>query len=97
MEDTTENLDFFLSGKIIIFKTFYYRGENNSRQMDITKLLEIQGENRQLSEQELQGLYIYLSMQFDQMSNEQKLFWIETMKNLDPDFNKIEDDEEIQA
>jgi hypothetical protein len=36
-------------------------------------------------------------MQFDQMSNEQKLFWIETMKNLDPDFNKIEDDEEIQA
>lgn len=65
--------------------------------MDITKLLEIQGENRQLSEQELQGLYIYLSMQFDQMSNEQKLFWIETMSNLDPDFNKIEDDEEMQA
>ena len=65
--------------------------------MDITKLLEIQGENRQLSEQELQGLYIYLSMQFDQMSNEQKLFWIETMSHLDPDFNKIEDDEEIQA
>jgi hypothetical protein len=65
--------------------------------MDISKLLEIQGENRQLTEQELQGLYIYLSMQFDQMSNEQKLFWIETMKNLDPDFNKIEDDDEIQA
>jgi hypothetical protein len=65
--------------------------------MDISKLLEIQGENRQLIEQELQGLYIYLSMQFDQMSNEQKLFWIETMKNLDPDFNKIEDDDEIQA
>lgn len=65
--------------------------------MDITKLLEIQGENRKLTEQELQGLYIYLSMQFDQMSNEQKLFWIETMKTLDPDFNKIEDDEEIQA
>lgn len=65
--------------------------------MDITKLLEIQGENRQLTEQELQGLYIYLSMQFDQMGDEQKLFWIETMKTLDPDFNKIEDDEEIQA
>ena len=27
MEDATENLDFFLSGKIIIFKTFYYRGK----------------------------------------------------------------------
>jgi hypothetical protein len=65
--------------------------------MDITKLLEIQGENRQLTEQELQGLYIYLSMQFDQMGDEQKMFWIEAMKNLDPDFNKIEDDEEIQA
>ena len=45
--------------------------------MDITKLLEIQGENRQLTEQELQGLYIYLSMQFDQMGDEQKMFWIE--------------------
>ena len=65
--------------------------------MDITKLLEIQGENRQLTEQELQGLYIYLSMQFDQMGDEQKMFWIEAMKNLDPDFNKIEDDEELQA
>ena len=63
--------------------------------MDITKLLEIQGENRQLTEEELQGLYIYLSMQFDQMEDEQKMFWIEAMKNLDPDFNKIDDDEEI--
>ena len=30
MEYTTENLDFFLSGKIIIFKTFYYRGKTTA-------------------------------------------------------------------
>lgn len=61
--------------------------------MDITKLLEIQGANRELTDSELQGLYIYLSVQFDSMSDEQKLFWIETMKTLDPDFDKMEEDE----
>jgi hypothetical protein len=63
--------------------------------MDIAKLLEIQGETRKLTDGELQGLYMYLSMQFDKMSDEQQLFWIEAMKSLDPDFNDIED-EEIQ-
>jgi hypothetical protein len=61
--------------------------------MDIAKLLEIQGETRKLTDGELQGLYMYLSMQFDKMSDEQQLFWIEAMKSLDPDFNDIEDEE----
>jgi len=47
---------------------------------------------QQLTEEELQGLYVYLSMQFHEMNDQQKLLWIETMKTLDPDFNNFEDD-----
>jgi hypothetical protein len=61
--------------------------------MDITKLLELQGESRSLTDEELQGLYIFLSVQFDSMSDEQKLFWIEAMKELDPEFDKMDEDE----
>jgi hypothetical protein len=82
-----------LSYKIIIFKTFYNRGENNSRQMDITKILNIQQEEKEsLTEEEIQALYIYLSMQFENMNDQQKMLWIETMKTLDPEFNNFEDD-----
>jgi hypothetical protein len=61
--------------------------------MDLSKLLNIQQEEREnLTQGEIQALYIYLSMQFDNMNDQQKLLWIETMKTLDPDFNNIEDD-----
>ena len=61
--------------------------------MDITKILNIQQEEKEnLTEEEIQALYIYLSMQFENMNDQQKLLWIETMKTLDPDFNNFEDD-----
>ena len=61
--------------------------------MDLTKLLNIQQEEREnLTQGEIQALYIYLSMQFENMNDEQKILWIETMKTLDPDFNNFEDD-----
>ena len=61
--------------------------------MDLTKLLNIQQEEREnLTQGEIQALYIYLSMQFENMSDQQKMLWIETMKTLDPDFNNFEDD-----
>ena len=83
-----------MSDKIIIFKTFYNRGKNYySSQMDLSKLLNIQQEEREnLTQGEIQALYIYLSMQFENMNDQQKMLWIETMKTLDPDFNNFEDD-----
>jgi hypothetical protein len=61
--------------------------------MDITKILNIQQEEKEsLTEEEIQALYIYLSMQFENMNDQQKMLWIETMKTLDPEFNNFEDD-----
>ena len=61
--------------------------------MDLSKLLNIQQEEREtLTQGEIQALYIYLSMQFENMNDQQKMLWIETMKTLDPDFNNFEDD-----
>lgn len=45
-----------------------------------------------ITEEELQGLYMYLSMHFEGLTQEQKNTWILLMKQLDPDFNDIEDD-----
>ena len=81
-----------MSCKIIIFKTFYNRGKNYSRHMDLTKLLNIQQEEREnLTQGEIQALYIYLSMQFENMNDEQKMLWIETMKTLDPEFDDYDE------
>jgi len=61
--------------------------------MDITKILNIQQEEKEsLTEEEIQALYIYLSMQFENMSDQQKALWIETMKSLDPEFEDYEED-----
>lgn len=57
--------------------------------MDISKLQNIQGEEQKdiVTEEEIQALYVYLSTEFDSMSDQQKLLWIEAMKTLDPEFN----------
>ena len=61
--------------------------------MDLSKLLSLQQEEREnLTQGEIQALYIYLSMQFENMNDQQKMLWIETMKTLVPDFNNFEDD-----
>ena len=61
--------------------------------MDLTKLLNIQQEEREtLTQGEIQALYIYLSMQFENMNDQQKMLWIETMKTLDPEFEDYEKD-----
>ena len=60
--------------------------------MDLTKLLNIQQEEREnLTQGEIQALYIYLSMQFENMNDEQKMLWIETMKTLDPEFDDYDE------
>jgi len=42
---------------------------------------------QQLTEEELQGLYAYLSMHFKELTEEQKIMWANMMKELDPEFN----------
>jgi len=61
--------------------------------MDLSKLLNIGEENKQdLTKEEIQALYVYLSMQFENMNDQQKLLWIETMKSLDPEFEDYENE-----
>lgn len=61
--------------------------------MDLSKLLNIGEENKEnLTQGEIQALYVYLSMQFESMNDQQKLLWIETMKSLDPEFEDYEKD-----
>jgi hypothetical protein len=61
--------------------------------MDLSKLLNIGEENKEtLTPEEIQALYVYLSMQFEKMNDQQKLLWIETMKSLDPEFEDYEND-----
>ena len=62
--------------------------------MDITKILNIQQEEKEnLTEEELQGLYMYLSMNYEGMSNEEKKYWYQLMNELDPEYNNIEEDD----
>ena len=49
-----------------------------------TNLENIEG--RQLTEQELDALYLYLDMYVETMSDEQKMFWLEVMKKIDKEF-----------
>ena len=79
-----------MSGRIVIFSTFYYRGENNSRHMNTENK---ETEKPQLTEEELQGMYMYLSMNYEQMTQEEKNIWTMLMNELDPEFNNIEDEE----
>jgi hypothetical protein len=61
--------------------------------MDLSKLLNIGENNKQdLTKEEIQALYVYLSMQFENMNDQQKLLWIETMKSLDSEFEDYEKD-----
>ena len=61
--------------------------------MDLSKLLNIGEENKEtLTPEEIQALYVYLSMQFEKMNDQQKLLWIETMKSLDSEFEDYEKD-----
>ena len=42
-----------------------------------------------ITEEQLEALYIYLSLHFDTFNNEEKLFWIELMQKLDNEFEEI--------
>ena len=61
--------------------------------MDLSSILNKGEDNREsITEEEIQALYVYLSMQFENMNDQQKLLWIEAMKSLDPEFDDYEKD-----
>jgi len=43
-------------------------------------------EGRELTEQELDALYLYLDMYMDTMGDEEKMFWIEILTKVDKEF-----------
>lgn len=43
-------------------------------------------EERQLTEKELDALYLYLDMNMDSMSDEDKMFWMEILTKMDKQF-----------
>jgi hypothetical protein len=51
----------------------------------------IQAENRELTEEELDALYIYLNMYFEEMPLEQQNFWLEVLKTVDKNFYEDQD------
>jgi len=49
-----------------------------------TNLENIEG--RQLTEQELDALYLYLDMYMDGMGDDEKLFWLQILSKVDKEF-----------
>ena len=52
--------------------------------MEETKAEELGG--KQLSEKEIDAIYMYLDMNFDSMSEEDKIFWTEILSKIDTEF-----------
>lgn len=49
-----------------------------------TNLEDIQG--KQLSDTELDAIYLYLDMYMESMKEEEKLFWLQILANIDKEF-----------
>jgi hypothetical protein len=45
-------------------------------------------ENEKITEEQLEALYIYLSLNYDTFTNEEKIFWFEVMKEIDEEFKQ---------
>jgi hypothetical protein len=43
-------------------------------------------ENEKITEEQLEALYIYLSLNYDTFNDEEKMFWYEVMKEIDGEF-----------
>ena len=51
------------------------------------QLEDIQIEGDKITEEQLEALYIYLSMSYDTMKDEEKKVWYQIMKQIDKEFN----------
>ena len=45
-------------------------------------------EKNEITEEQLEALYIYLSLNYDSFSDEEKKFWFELMNELDQEFKQ---------
>lgn len=45
-------------------------------------------EKNEITEEQLEALYIYLSLNYDSFSDEEKKFWFELMNDLDKEFKQ---------
>lgn len=49
-------------------------------------LEDIQIDESKITEEQLESLYIYLSMMYDTMNEEEKIVWYHIMKKIDKEF-----------
>lgn len=48
--------------------------------------MEFEISENKITEEELQALYLYLSMNYENMTREEKMVWFEIMKRIDKEF-----------
>jgi hypothetical protein len=49
--------------------------------------MEFEISDNKITEEQLQALYIYLSLNYDSMKEDEKVVWYEIMKKIDKEFN----------
>ena len=58
----------------------------NTFKLAIMQVEDFQIEGDKITEEQLNALYIYLSMTFDTMKNEEKMMWYQIMQKIDKEF-----------
>ena len=58
----------------------------NTFKLAIMQIEDFQIEGDKITEEQLNALYIYLSMTFNTMKDEEKTIWYQIMKKIDKDF-----------
>ena len=50
--------------------------------------------NKKITEEELDAIYQYLSISFDEMEEDEKMLWTKILMEMDPEFNNDNDEED---
>jgi hypothetical protein len=56
------------------------------------KLEDLKLDNSKLTDNQIQALYMYLSMDYESMDADEKKAWYYIMQNIDKEFNDIDDE-----
>ena len=59
---------------------------SNTFKLAIMQVEDFQIEGDKITEEQLNALYIYLSMTFDTMKDEEKMTWYQIMQKIDKEF-----------
>ena len=59
---------------------------SNTFKLAIMQVEDFQIDGDKITEEQLNALYIYLSMTFDTMKDEEKTMWYQIMKKIDKEF-----------